>query len=1187
MNSLFKTLRVAALAAAVLPGLAVAAPSAQDTERAKQTAAGVANTLANTQFNINSSQGTGAVGKPNTEAAMRNSLTQFQGLTGVTGVEQVSSHTTSGSKTSMSNIVVNATQDFTCSTPNSRFTAAGLYFKVESCDTKNYALRVSICDNATRSGLCSNDADYKFGLNVPHNAFTEWNGMQIGNACNSTGKCRITVKGKYTIGGNDQSLNEESTKLAISRSSNSISSNLSDATTKNNYAGKVMEYGKPLKECSDRNAQALDKGEAINCGEGGETVSFTNSKNPNANQCKTNRKCIKYDTSTIQASKTCTRSFDLTERVTQLQYNNYAVCTVTEKVDPKNQQRSFEDSCSSNGEDQRAGKTRIADSSTVCTKQGKFMNEKGEEYGGNVCLAFTHTEYWMSVNSGTVLKQVEQPTKVTGICAPASGNGDTLCPGNNWFGRLLPASACKVAMNDDLSGPGTTNIMDIDYRVKSGCGVCMAPTVSQICYGAPLPGDSNSTCNALANNTKCVMTNAEALTLTGEGSGLVASQLETYSCPKEVERCVQWEETKDGCYEEDMAQGLDKLKFQSDGYAAFANALVAAGQLDSVAANVEPSANENMPVPKIFNGDDRRCDRAAGGMIGNLLSRNCCREDLERPKKGQLIRAGCDIGDVELAAARRSKYTHYIGEYCSKKAFWGSCLRKTETYCKFPGMLPRLVHEQGREQLLAIASNSTGQMQYGNMNFRYYDTGNGSWSPEVSVNGNRVRAWQWPSYCTDPDKAGKMLINEPNANECSPSVTTWFAVCTTGNCENLTHAPEHGALQWDIMNVNPLDGKTTAINRFTLAQGGCTADNNCRYQIKAWPLGVGGKVVVTKSLTWSLYSETQETSTQAQAQGASNVYQMANVGDFMFKGYSMNRGAGAGLPASVRLDFSSDGGQTWTSFQVPTNNPRQEMALGTSGVTIIGSCDVVANMCGYSATGTTTVTAKPWGSAKSPDCSGFTAGQLAALDFGKMDLSEWLATVIDGATGEMNQDALVEQAKGQFEAYNSIYSGGEVTQSASSTRAANFARVVPSEGFGPFTAKLVVSGVWPEATGNPAVDTNLVTRVTVDWGDCSVPEEMARIPATEPGNGFRSFHRYEPPDSFGCLGNPTKNVTHKIKLTAHTTQSGTQTRTLSVENAWSVYPGGKHNNDYTSEVTTAKPGGDAPASPTTGIHGKK
>jgi len=37
---------------------------------------------------------------------------------------------------------------------------------------------------------------------------------------------------------------------------------------------------------------------------------------------------------------------------------------------------------------------------------------------------------------------------------------------------------------------------------------------------------------------------------------------------------------------------------------------------------------------------------------------------------------------------------------------------------------------------------------------------------------------------------------------------------------------------------------------------------------------------------------------------------------------------------------------------------------------------------------------KSWGSARNPDCSGFTVAQLQSLDFARMDLSEFYASIV-------------------------------------------------------------------------------------------------------------------------------------------------------------------------------------------------
>jgi hypothetical protein len=359
--------------------------------------------------------------------------------------------------------------------------------------------------------------------------------------------------------------------------------------------------------------------------------------------------------------------------------------------------------------------------------------------------------------------------------------------------------------------------------------------------------------------------------------------------------------------------------------------------------------------------------------------------------------------------------------------------------------------------------------------------------------------------------------------------------------------------------------------------GACSpTTNKCDYTAAGWPVGIGGKLVVARDLTWPLFSNEQPSTNNVSAAQ----YQMNNIADLMFRGYSVPGMSGA-LPATVRLDFSRDGGQTWATHQLPTDLRAKEFTIPNSDVTVSGYCDTTTNLCGYRITGTTVVVGKPWGSAENPNCSGFTAGQLSAMDFGKMDLSEWLSTVLNKTSGNTNNTALVDQATKEFQAYNSLYSsGGTVTATASAPQAANFARAVPAEGFGPFNVKLVVSGIWPEVTGDPAVDRDRVTRVDVNWGDCTITQSLSAIPATE-GTGFSGVHQFNGPDTYwSCLSLPTNtNVTHNVKLTVYTTLSGVQNRVVKVENAYATFPGGNKNNDYVGSKATATPVDATPPPP--------
>lgn len=1163
------------------------APTQEQIDQEKKAAAAVSSSLSGLALKRDAEGNVqyDAQGKPITQRndsnSMRDGMKEFQQTLGIESIEQVSSPS-AGGRTGLANIKVDAKFDFLCIATPQDSTAGALAFRMSDCDPQR-GVQIQLCENAAKGGMCTKDEHYTRPALLPPNVFSSMGSMRLGLACNDQNKCRLTVQGTYSVGGNDESIKQQTATVANTSSSNdgSYVGTLRETVLKDDrYAKEMREIGTPLKACADRNQNAMNSGMASSCDDTGST-SVGVATPQNKSYCTGTRECLREAVSTQKYTRTCTTTFPLTERISKLNYEKQLTCAKTrtriveevEKVVKDEQGKdktikvkvaSWKKSDSCGGErdekgvllspDARDGHTRVGDRPEVCTRY-----EKAED-GYEGCVEATAYEYYVHMDFVKVLSQSASPSAVTGTCDtnPNSDTRHTTCNGN-WFGRTLEASECVVQFVDGRNDQAVDTFFELNYANKYGCGFCITPDVGETCYGAPSEDDKKDSC-ARAVLDGCTFVSASPRNYTGEsGTGLVASQEETYSCIKETRTCVSWSKgTGDSCLSTNQTFGLEDTKSQDKGAdGSLNNALVGAAMLDSTGRGVEDKQDSGV-IPKIFTGTDMRCKRATGG-IGQLFGRNCCRTDLERPSSRQLTRRGCSMDEARLAAARRSYYAHYIGDYCSKKLrFPRRCLERTETYCTFPGILPRLVHEQGRDQLAAMAASGTGaDIQRSALSFPYYDKAGGSWSAETIVNGVRMRAWQWPSYCANPESVANEFMTNPDAKECAGVLSTWFAACDAQQgCGELPREPQEGSLFWSLRMVDPLTNITSAVSRYSVVQGACSPEaGSCNYTVSAWPAGIGGKAVVSRDLNWPLYLNEQPEPGKVPA----NYYQINNIADFMFKGYSvvgMNNGQ---LPTTVQLGFSRDGGQTWTHHQLPTNQREQDFTLPDSDVRISGYCDALTNICGYRMSGTTAVMAKPWGTPEWPDCSGFTAGQLSAMDFGKMDLSEWLNTVLDKASGQTT-GALAAQASKQFQEYNSIFSsGGTVQQTSSNPVSANFARVVPSEGFGPFDSRLVVSGYWPETTGNTAQDVDRVTAVHVDWGDCSPVETLA--PATE-GVGFRGVHRYEAPDSLDCLGNPEKNVTHKVKLTVYTSMSGVQNRTLQVENAWAVFPGGNKNNDF-------------------------
>ncbi len=90
----------------------------------------------------------------------------------------------------------------------------------------------------------------------------------------------------------------------------------------------------------------------------------------------------------------------------------------------------------------------------------------------------------------------------------------------------------------------------------------------------------------------------------------------------------------------------------------------------------------------LFTGERRACHIKYFGLA------NCCRNS------GLLVgMADCSAEEIELAEERNAGNTHYLGKYCSKRTFFGVCVRRSRAWCVFGSKLGRILQQQGRAQL--------------------------------------------------------------------------------------------------------------------------------------------------------------------------------------------------------------------------------------------------------------------------------------------------------------------------------------------------------------------------------------------------------------------------------------------------------------------------------------------------------
>lgn len=1087
----------------------------------------------------------------------------FQSVTGLTGVQTTSNPGQGGAAA----VTSSRYMDVNCATlpPVRTQYMGGAVIRALRCEKAGAtvsAVDVQVCTAPNQGGVCS-DSSYQPPVALTPGKYYTLAGMRVGVGCNAQQACRITADASTSVGGTAQSLAQQTQAAAAASSPDSMVAMLRTAAKKNDFTGQLTAQAKEAIPCVQQAVRQKATGTYSTCG--GATVATISAASSPA-VSSTPAQCLAYTTTSTSTTTSCDQTFALTQLTTQSQYSSTATCTVS--------QAKGGQAVSSCTPAQLAGMTLVGKTSPVCSS------------GANSCATQSWTEYWVNLSKSTVLSRSAAPYPSSGTCDvnPLSETRTVSCPSGDWFGRTLADAQCTQPYVDTSTGKPTGQTTQMDFFSKPGCGVCLRPAVGVMCY-ATTPVSSSCQPASLAGCT------LKGVTPTQTAGALVIGQQSTYQCTTTAKKCSRWSGPSPSASGADF--GIDSSVTRStDNSNSYSAALISLEIANSTAQGVEGKQDPAMPL--IFGGTDMRCSTPTGGAFGSLTHSSCCDINLQRPTKGNAFRGGCTLDEAKLAAARRSKYTTYIGSYCSSSSFFPHrCTQITQTYCAFQGILPRLVQEQGRQQLAQmVASANTGGTKTQPTTFSYYSSSaTGTWSPPVALNGVTVRAWQWPSYCADPSKAAQEYLDNPSAAYCSDTLTTWFASCTVpGGCGALPAQPADGSVMWQMQNVNPLLNGTTAVNSYATVSGSCNpATGNCGYSVAALPVGQGGKMVVSQPLAWALYDNKPPVATGIGT--APSYYQLSNMADFVFKGYTLPGSSAQGLPATVRLDYSVDGGQTWTQTTLPTSPAGSQTALA-DGVTATGGCSLASNLCSFRFTGTFVVKAKPWGGPGAPDCTGFTAGQLSALNFSKMDLSEWLNSVLSKIKTQTAQ-SLSGMAAGQAAAYEQAFNTGNGSQSESLPSSSSFARVVPAQGFGPFRATLAVSGYWPQTTGNPALDVDQVVGVTVDWGDCSSPETMAPYSPSQyaqiqsgklnlayrylsPGTGtpgqwgYETTHVFPSPDSETCLGNPQKNVTQHVTLTIYAAKSGTHTVSVDVANAWAQFPG-EHNNTATVPTTKTVP----------------
>jgi hypothetical protein len=1067
----------------------------------------------------------------------------MQNATGLTSYQGLASPANGGQAGATATIA--SYVDFGCTVAAGTVgAAAGVSIKFNGCLLQNNQIAqvgLQVCSKLATGNLCAS-TDYSLPAYYDANAYSTVGGLSLGIGCNNdTRSCRISVSSQYSIVGSGAGITQQA---SASQNAQELRTAISGVVASQEYQNQV-DTQSATRDCYVRNQQSfLTHGTVTTC-DGQQSTAV--SGGPSGNTCTPTRSCARTTTTTSGYTTTCTRDFSLTtERCASTVPTRDCTITVNLLAGTKTS------SCPA---DEMNGATVVATSPQTCTQTTGPAAAPASSSAGCTQAQYTESNVFPS-HSQQQGDCVSSPLPLAGafgatVCATGTNEQELSCEAGGWYGRTLSDQECQ-AVGSDSSGAQVTG--DLNYQNKAGCGYCVHQDVGYTCYGAPTSTSQPSNSCEGTDLSSCTLTSAE---VESQYFNLTLSQLETYQCAQSSTQCAQWTVTN-SCPNVDASYGTTQMPVQQVAdQGSFNQAITTTAVAESIAQS-SPSANATNP--QIFNGQDMRCTQPLG-FVSGVVAQNCCQTNLQNTS-GSGLQGGCSQDEVKLAAERRAKHEVYIGSYCSKErhyAFFSVCTEQTQTYCVYGGILPRLIQTQGRQQLADDASSSfAATLQSAPYSFAYYQ-GQGGWASPITVNGQQVSVFQEPAYCTDPHQAAAVIAANSAALRCPSALGLWFAVCDKiGTCADLPTLPEAGSQSWQLSYVDPLQKNESALSRYVLALGACdTQSQQCSYQVSAWPAGIGGRAVVTQTLSIEITSNSS----------GGDVSPTTMVGDSLIKVTPAAAMLTPGtLPTTVPASVSNDGGSTWTSFTLPTQ-VSTNFIIPQTDIHVAGGCAASTGLCQYTLTGTVVITAKPWGSAQRPDCTGFTIPQLSVLDFSKMDFSEWVATVKAQvpATG-----ALISQAQSQA-------SQGNSWTSTSPTQG-QVAIVQPLQDMGPFVAQLSVSPNWPQAYSDPQANTDPIFGVSVDWGDCSGSSKATPLP----GGGFSAEHTYNSPATAGICdrngpagpGAP-RDLDHQIQLTLDS-KSGSHAVTLDVRNVYQNFTetngsGGTQSGGASSTATGIPP----------------
>lgn len=331
---------------------------------------------------------------------------------------------------------------------------------------------------------------------------------------------------------------------------------------------------------------------------------------------------------------------------------------------------------------------------------------------------------------------------------------------------------------------------------------------------------------------------------------------------------------------------------------------------------------------------------------------------------------------------------------------------------------------------------------------------------------------------------------------------------------------------------------TTALNDFVSSTGSCQTTGACLYTFeitnKEATNGLGARKQTSSTAQFPMY-------TMSYSSSLPSITYLSTAGVLDMAAYEADPGRGMATPTTVSTQrfifhpnqvfgappnpigqgvlleyaYQATGGQTIASDYIPLVVPTS-LAPDTTGwwpyvapgadatnpdqyFYLSGNCDPTSYWCNYTITVDLNVPLHPWGSPQDPQCWGFTLEQMAALDFSKMDLSQWVNSLeLNLPTSGMTAaetTAMQNQVKASAQAFYSATSTGATITSPGGGDLALVTNtdVLPdlnNPAFQSYYLTFAVPSNWPQYyTDQP--DNNPVSNVQVNWGDGSASQPVS------------------------------------------------------------------------------------------------